>query len=429
MLLDQRCRFLSFVRESPSKTRQFWIWPTFCISRAVLIVHAAPRSSRRQVSGSVHRVLPILVGACLAVLWAGPAAAQTKLATLAWDANTDPLTAGYQVLVGTAPGTTAVTLDVGRATSTSLPLPLGGRYFLSVRGYAADGSPGPTSVETIVDLTGRPVSPSRMTASVNGTLADVSWAPPLTGPAPLSYLLTVGTFPGGSNLLNALPVGGGSSIGGPLPPGTYYARVQAANLMGVGPASSEVMFQVGGGSAPASPTGLGVSWSGTTAHLSWTPPAGAAPTSYVVEAGTASGLTDSGAVNVGAATSFAVNLPSGAYFVRVRALNANGASAPSNEVLVQRAVVALPGPIPLLDAELSGSTLVLDWRAPTTGGPVEDYVLEAGSAPGLSNLVTLPLGTSRLFSVTVPPGAYYIRVRARNSGGLGAPSREFLIRR
>lgn len=387
------------------------------------------RQSRRRTRALVHRVVPVLAGTCLAVLWAGAAAAQTKSATLEWDANTDASTAGYHVLVGTAPGTPAVTIDVGPATRTTLPLPLGGRYFMAVRGYAADGAPGPVSVEAIVDLTGPPARPSRMTALVNGALADVSWAAPLGGPAPLSYLLSVGTFPGGSNLLNALPVGGGSSIGGPLPPGTYYARVQAANLMGVGPASDEIMFRVGAGPAPAPPVGLGVTWSGTVAHLSWNPPAGETPTGYVVEAGTASGLANSGAVNVGAATSFSVDLPSGAYFVRVRALNANGTSAPSNEILVQRASVALPGQVPALDAVLSGSTLVLDWEAPASGGPVDEYVLEAGSAPGLSNLATLSLGSVRVFSVSVPPGVYHIRVRARNSGGLGVASREVVIRR
>jgi len=394
-----------------------------------LIVLELPRQSRRRIHALVHRLLPLLTAACLAVLWAGDAAAQTKSATLEWDANTDALTAGYQVLVGTAPGTAAVTIDVGLATRTALPLPLGGRYYIAVRGYAANGAPGPVSVEAIVDLTGPPARPSRMSALVNGALADVSWAAPLGGPAPLSYLLSVGTFPGGSNLLNALPVGGGSSIGGPLPPGTYYARVQAANLMGVGPASDEIMFRVGAGSAPAPPIGLGVSWSGTTAHLSWNPPAGEAATAYIVEAGTASGLANSGAVNVGAATSFAVDLPSGAYFVRVRALNANGTSAPSNEILVQRASVAVPGQVPALDAVLSGSTLVLDWEAPASGGPVDEYVLEAGSAPGLSNLATLSLGSARVFSASVPPGVYHIRVRARNSGGLGPASRDVVIRR
>lgn len=363
------------------------------------------------------------------VLSADSASAQTRVAVLEWDANTDAVTAGYQVLVGTAPGNPSATYDVGAATRASVTLATGARYFIAVRGYAANGAPGPVSVEASVDLTGVPDRPSRLSALVNGLLADVSWAPPLSGPVPLSYLVSVGTFPGGSNLVSALPVGDASSVGGQLAPGVYFARVQAANLMGVGPASDDVAFRVGAGAAPGSPAGLSVSWSGTTALLSWTPPVGAPPTSYIIEAGTAPGLSDAAAVNVGSGTSFAVDLPAGGYFVRIRAVNANGVSVPSNEVLVQRAAIPVPGAVPAIDADVVAGSLMLDWAAPVTGGPVEGYVLEAGSAPGLSNLATLTLDGSRVFSGAIPPGTYYIRVRARNGGGLGAPSRELTISR
>jgi predicted phage tail protein len=375
-----------------------------------------------------HALLALAIASGI-VLSADSTSAQTRVAVLEWDANTDALTAGYQVLVGTVPGNPSATYDVGAATRASVPLSLGARYYVAVRGYAANGAAGPVSVEATVDLTGVPGRPSRLSALVSGSLTDVSWGPPLSGAEPISYLVSAGTFPGGANLVNALAVGAANNVGGQLPPGVYYARVQAVNLVGVGPASDDVMFRVGGGSAPGIPSGLSVSWSGTRALLSWTPPVGAPPTSYIIEAGTAPGLSDAAAVNVGSGTSFAVDLPAGGYFVRIRAVNANGVSAPSNEVLVQRAAIPAPGAVPAIDAAVVAGTLMIDWEAPVSGGPVEGYVLEAGSAPGLSNLATLVLDGSRVFSAAIPPGTYYVRVRARNGGGLGAPSRELTIRR
>jgi hypothetical protein len=55
----------------------------------------------------------------------------------------------------------------------------------------------------------------------------------------------------------------------------------------------------------------------------------------VVEAGTVSGASDLGIVPTGNLdTTFSTRVPPGTYFVRVRAANAFGHSAPSNEVTI-----------------------------------------------------------------------------------------------
>ena len=57
------------------------------------------------------------------------------------------------------------------------------------------------------------------------------------------------------------------------------------------------------------------------------------------------------------------------------------------------------------------------------------YVIEAGSAPGLSDLATLPVGNVTRFVTTPPPGVYYVRVRAINGRGPSGPSNEIVVSR
>jgi hypothetical protein len=82
-----------------------------------------------------------------------------------------------------------------------------------------------------------------------------------------------------------------------------------------------------------------------------------------------------------------------------------------------------------ITANVSGSTVVLNWTPATTGGVVLSYVVEAGSSPGLANLAVLTV-TGSVPSLTVnavPPGAYYVRVRARNALGTSTASPEIVV--
>jgi predicted phage tail protein len=67
--------------------------------------------------------------------------------------------------------------------------------------------------------------------------------------------------------------------------------------------------------------------------LGWRAVAGA--TSYLVEAGSSRGASNLGVFNVGNTTSLVTGVPPGVYYVRIRAVNGNGVSGPSNEVAVQ----------------------------------------------------------------------------------------------
>jgi hypothetical protein len=56
-----------------------------------------------------------------------------------------------------------------------------------------------------------------------------------------------------------------------------------------------------------------------------------------------------------------------------------------------------------------------------------NYVLESGSGPGLSNLGTFDLGPSTSFTTNVPPGVYYVRLRATNANGSSWPTSDIIV--
>ncbi len=89
-------------------------------------------------------------------------------------------------------------------------------------------------------------------------------------------------------------------------------------------------------------------------------------------------------------------------------------------------IAALPNAPTALAAAVSGSTVTLTWSGP--GGVVNAYVLEAGTAPGLSNAANGIVGVSPSYVATaVPPGVYFVRVRALDGSGLGPASNEIQV--
>ena len=72
-----------------------------------------------------------------------------------------------------------------------------------------------------------------------------------------------------------------------------------------------------------------------------------------------------------------------------------------------------------LSATVNGNIVVLSWTTPASGGPVLTYTIEAGSAPGLTNLASFNTGnaSTSLTVPGVPNGTYYVRVRALDASG------------
>ena len=210
--------------------------------------------------------------------------------------------------------------------------------------------------------------------------------------------------------------------------GNYYLRVRATNAGGTGGPSNEIRVVVG---PPDAPSGLSGGASGSTLSLSWiASTAGGAPSAYMIEAGSSSGLADLANFSTGnSATSFIANgVANGRYFIRVRAANLIGTSGPSNEVLVVVGPPA-PGAPSGLTWSSAGSSIALAWTAPGSGGPPAAYLVEAGSGPGLSNLANFSTGNTATSYAAggIANGTYYVRVRAANTGGTSGTSNQVVL--
>jgi predicted phage tail protein len=190
-----------------------------------------------------------------------------------------------------------------------------------------------------------------------------------------------------------------------------------------------------GGATRSGPTSLTSSVAGSTLSLTWQRPSSVTPTSYVVEAGSTSGAANLATLDTGSAATTLTfpNVPAGTYFLRVRARSTSGLTAPSNEIVVTVggtggggcATIGAPAN---LAASVSGNSVTLTWVAPGGDCVATSYLIEAGSASGLSNLAALSTGTSATsFSASAPNGTYYVRVKAASGTSTSAPSNEVRV--
>lgn len=168
--------------------------------------------------------------------------------------------------------------------------------------------------------------------------------------------------------------------------------------------------------------------------LAWDAPESGEAESYVVEAGTAPGLSNVGVFDTGVRDTsvFVAGVPPGTYYVRVRAKNAAGVSAPSNEIAVEVGSDAAveagacgpPAAPAAVTSSTHGATVTVTW-ARSQGAAT--YAIEAGSAPGASDLFNGDIGPSPSVSAMVSPGQYFVRVRAKSGCGVSAPSQEITV--
>lgn len=270
---------------------------------------------------------------------------------------------------------------------------------------------------------GPPASPTNLRVQVSGSDVTLLWDAVVGA---TGYTLEIGSSPGVYNLLNT-PVGRVTSTTLSLGVGNYYWRVSSSNTAGVGVPAPEVQFAVTSTCAiPSAPLNLVASVFGAQVFLSWQPPLTGRVTTYVVEAGSASGLSDRYNLRTGSAQpQISGQIPGGTYYIRVRAENACGVSQTSPEVVVSIG----SGPLAPTDLtlRLEGGFVHVAWNVPTGTQHVVDFLIEAGSAPGLANLALFATPRTSLTVVKPPPGVYYVRVRARGFSGVGPASPDAIL--
>lgn len=101
---------------------------------------------------------------------------------------------------------------------------------------------------------------------------------------------------------------------------------------------------------------------------------------------------------------------------------------PTNLQAVDIAVVPRPPQPSGLRATVDARRATLQWTPGSGPGLATGYVVEAGTGPGLANLVRFETGGAASLVVDgVPPGTYYVRVRGVNFEGTSAASEDIVV--
>ena len=302
---------------------------TTLIACVVLIGAVATASAQATVAG-------VVTG--LAVTVAG------DRATARWTAS-GPEVLYYRLeWASAAPGSPVGSTTTTQTAVTGVVPP--GQYLVRVGGVSLTG-PGPMSAPVAFTVGGGPTAvpppaPRDLLATQEGGRLVLRWNASDTDPVATTHRIELGTAPGASNLGVHDTGSPERTVGAPLPAGIrYWARVRAGNAAGFGPASSDVSITLqpttlcDGPPAAPLPPDVSLTHAGATrtATLGFAMPfVSEAPASFVVELGSASGLSDIASIEVpaGPRASGPV-LPGRIYFLRVRARNACGVSAASIE--------------------------------------------------------------------------------------------------
>lgn len=269
---------------------------------------------------------------------------------------------------------------------------------------------------------GVPAPPQDFEAGAVDNLVSLEWTPAALGPPATGFTLEVGSTPTSGNDLAVIPLGNVTSLNVPAPTGIYYVRLRATNASGESEPTPTLRLEAGCTAPPGSPAFVRLSVNGSRLDVEWEKGRGNVA-SFILEVGSASGLSDILTTTLPVSTTtIGGDVPPGAYYIRVKAANACGTGPASSEVFaVVGSATALPGSPENLMATVSGSNVTFSWSPPSSGGAPTGYVLEAGSGQGLADIARLVLGPVTTFSTgpIVPPGTYYVRVRAVNAAGTG----------
>ncbi|MCC7034133.1 MAG: S8 family serine peptidase [Acidobacteria bacterium] len=188
---------------------------------------------------------------------------------------------------------------------------------------------------------------------------------------------------------------------------------------------------LGGTGVPGPPGTPTISGAGNAVNINWSAPAtGGLPTSYTVLARLAPGGSVVTTLPVGNVLGTSVTAPNGTFHVTVRASNASGTGPESAGVTFNVPIVAPPPGAPTnLNVVVSGNQASFTWTPPSTGGTATGYLLVAALSSGGAPIAQLPFPAPATGAnvTNIPPGTYFVRLAATNSGGTSPLSNEVTV--
>jgi glucose/arabinose dehydrogenase len=222
-----------------------------------------------------------------------------------------------------------------------------------------------------------------------------------------------------------------ATLGGPFECITSFNRDRNGELyfmdIDFGNDFNSRIFRIvdGAALAPAPPVNLAANVTGQALTLTWAPSAtGGTTTSYLLEAGTAAGLSDIGVLPLPTASFAAPAVPNGTYFVRVRAVGPGGVSPPTADVQVVVGCSAPPAAPAITTTAVANGIVTLGWTLPpgATG-----TIVEVGIAAGTTAFAVPYAAPIQALQAPAPAGTYFVRVRAVNTCGTGPASPEVVV--
>jgi hypothetical protein len=273
----------------------------------------------------------------------------------------------------------------------------------------------------------RPFDPGKPTISGVGNTVNIRWAEPQGGGVPTSYTVLARLTPEGP-IIASLPVGNVLTTSVMAPNGSYHVTVRASNAGGNGDesAGTTITVPLAPGSAPGAPSSLSAVVTGTTVQFRWSAPTtGGAPTGYLLRAFVPFGPVVGEVPITGPVTELTVTgAPQRRYSVLLYAINSSGDGPSSNAADF---VVMGPGPAaPALNPAFPfQGAFSLAWHDFPEAGSRPDYfeiiASLSPSGPVLASFMQpwtpAPCCLHYRYFAQVPPGTYFVRVRAVNSVG------------